>query len=414
MKYSSAIHPSDEVKKFHRIRNCMFLSGLSVFAQLYLFQPMLSDLCRSFQVDLPTSSLAVSTSTIGMATGLLFFAFKADAFRREKLMGMALLLSSLLTIASSFITGFMWLLVINFLKGFALSGVSAVALAYLTDEVDRSVIGLAISLYLSGNTIGGMSGRVASTLLSGWGGWQYAAALIGLVSLLLGYIFVRKIPASQHNIRRKLSVRQQVNQMKILLGQPVFLRMYGIAALSMGTFVSVYNYLSILLESPSFGLPHQWVAMIFMMYITGVAGSIVTGTLSDRYRPEVLLQASLLLMCIGLSLLWIQQLVAIIVGLGIFTFAFFSAHTMASRIVSIHAGEAKSSATSIYWLFYYAGSSLLGSLTGIILSQYGWNIFVGVLLILLMMALATSFHAVYYRMSWALKKLSFQKYVKVN
>lgn len=84
MKYSSATHPGDEVKKFHRIRNCMFLSGLSVFAQLYLFQPMLSDLCRSFQVDLPTSSLAVSTSTIGMAVGLLFFAFKADAFRRDQ------------------------------------------------------------------------------------------------------------------------------------------------------------------------------------------------------------------------------------------------------------------------------------------------------------------------------------------
>ena len=52
----------------------MFLSGLSVFAQLYLFQPMLSDLCRSFQVDLPTSSLAVSTSTIGMAAGLSVYA----------------------------------------------------------------------------------------------------------------------------------------------------------------------------------------------------------------------------------------------------------------------------------------------------------------------------------------------------
>lgn len=409
MKYSSAINPASEQKKFLQIRNCMFLSGLSVFAQLYLFQPMLTDLCRYFQVDLPTSSLAVSASTIGMAVGLFFFAFKADAFRREKLMGMALLLSSLLTIASAFVSDFTWLLAINFLKGFVLSGVSAVALAYLTDEVDRSVVGLAISLYLSGNTIGGMSGRVASTLLSGWGGWQYAAVLIGLISLVLGYIFVRKIPASQHSIRKKVSVKQQLHQMKELLSQPAFLRMYGIAALSMGTFVSVYNYLSFLLESPSFGLPHQWVAMIFMMYITGVAGSIVTGTLSDRYRPEILLQASLLLMCIGLSLLWIQQLLAIIVGLGVLTFAFFSAHTMASRIVSIHAGEAKSSATSIYWLFYYAGSSLLGSLTGILLSRYGWNIFISILLFLLLLAFLTSLQSTYTRMSWALRKLSLHR-----
>ena len=48
---------TDPRQRFRMIRNCMFLSGLSVFAQLYLFQPMLSDLCAFFHTDLPGSSL---------------------------------------------------------------------------------------------------------------------------------------------------------------------------------------------------------------------------------------------------------------------------------------------------------------------------------------------------------------------
>ncbi|WP_228464842.1 hypothetical protein [Chryseobacterium antibioticum] len=45
-------------------------------------------------------------------------------------------------------------------KRFVVSRVSAVALAYLTEEVHISVVALAINMYLSGNTIGGMSGRI--------------------------------------------------------------------------------------------------------------------------------------------------------------------------------------------------------------------------------------------------------------
>lgn len=325
-----------------------------------------------------------------MAVGLFLFAFKADAFVRERLMGIGLLVSAVLTLASAFITVFPLLLVVGFLKGIALSAVSAVALAYLTDEVDKPMIGLAISLYLSGNTIGGMSGRVAGTLLSGWVGWQYAVAVIGGVSLVLGYFFIRKIPASGHSTVVPVSFKEKIRQMKSLLLHPQLICMYLVAALSMGTFVSVYNYLSVLLVSPAFGLSHEVVAMIFMMYTAGVAGSLVTGRLSDRYNPGMLLQWALLLMCVGLVLLLVMHLGVLILGLGLFTFAFFGTHTMASRIVSAHAAFAKSTATSIYWLFYYAGSSLIGSLTGIVFTRYGWNLFVELLLVLIVIALVVA------------------------
>lgn len=395
MRYNTNEHKE---KRFRIIRNCMLISGLSVFAQLYLFQPMLSELQASFGVSLATGSLAVSASTIGMATGLFLFAFKADTFKRERLMSLSLILSALLTITSAFMSHFVLLLLLNFLKGIALSGVSAVALAYLSDEIEPGKIGLAISLYLSGNTIGGMTGRVAGSLLAGWGGWQQAVWVIGITSLLLGFLFYWKIPISSQVSQNSISIREKLQQMRDLLSKRLFIGMYLIAALAMGVFVSVYNYISIQLESPRYGLPHQMIAMIFVMYLTGVAGSIIVGKLSDKYRPERLLRYSLILLGAGLSMLLIPRLWALIAGLGILTFAFFSTHTIASRIVSVNASRSKSSATSIYWLSYYAGSSIIGSLTGIILTRFGWDTFVEILLMLttlsyLISSLATgSFH----------------------
>ena len=81
-----------------------------------------------------------------------------------------------------------------------------------------------------------------------------------------------------------------------------------------------------------------------------------------------------------------MNLVCIVLGLGVLTFAFFSTHTMASRIVSMQAQEARSSVTSLYWLFYYAGSSLLGSATGVLLTDFGWEVFVLGLTMLVAMA----------------------------
>lgn len=395
MRYHTKEHKE---KRFRIIRNCMLISGLSVFAQLYLFQPMLSELQASFGVSLATGSLAVSASTIGMATGLFLFAFKVDTFKRERLMSLSLILSALLTITSAFMSHFVLLLLLNFLKGIALSGVSAVALAYLSDEIEPGKIGLAISLYLSGNTIGGMTGRVAGSLLAGWGGWQQAVWAIGITSLLLGFLFYWKIPASSQVSQNSISIKEKLQQMKDLLSKRLFIGMYLIAALAMGVFVSVYNYISIQLESPRYGLPHQMIAMIFVMYLTGVAGSIIVGKLSDKHRPERLLRYSLILLGAGLSMLLIPRLWALIAGQGILTFAFFSTHTIASRIVSVNASRSKSSATSIYWLSYYAGSSIIGSLTGIILTRFGWDTFVEILLMLttlsyLISSLATgSFH----------------------
>lgn len=374
-------------QRFRYIKLCIFFSGLSVFAQLYLFQPMLPMAAEHFKVSVGDTSLLVSSSTIGMALGLLFFAFKADSYSRKGLMTFSLISSALLTIISTWIPSLSLLIAIGIFKGFVVSGVSAVALAYLTEEVSAAVIGAAISMYLSGNTIGGMSGRILATILAGEIGWRNAVLVIGIESLILGVIFWKLFPESKFFNPQKTDYHLKVKQMKFFLTNPYMLRLYLIAALVMGVFVSVYNYLTFRLEAKPFSLSHFIIAFIFLMYIFGVFGTMTVGRLSKRIPPNTILKGSILSMLAGALLLLSENLYLLIFGLGLFTFSFFAAHTMASQMTALYAKRGKSSATSIYWLFYYFGSSILGTSTGYLLHAYSWNVFIAFLAISVVAAL---------------------------
>lgn len=374
-------------QRFRYIKLCIFFSGLSVFAQLYLFQPMLPMAAEHFKVSVGDTSLLVSSSTIGMALGLLFFAFKADSYSRKGLMTFSLISSALLTIISTWIPSLSLLIAIGIFKGFVVSGVSAVALAYLTEEVSAAVIGAAISMYLSGNTIGGMSGRILATILAGEIGWRNAVLVIGIESLILGVIFWKLFPESKFFNPQKTDYHLKVKQMKFFLTNRYMLRLYLIAALVMGVFVSVYNYLTFRLEAKPFSLSHFIIAFIFLMYIFGVFGTMTVGRLSRRIPPNTILKGSILSMLAGALLLLSENLYLLIFGLGLFTFSFFAAHTMASQMTALYARRGKSSATSIYWLFYYFGSSILGTGTGYLLHAYSWNVFIAFLAISVVAAL---------------------------
>ncbi|ATN04944.1 MFS transporter [Chryseobacterium indologenes] len=366
-------------RRFRNIKLCIFFSGLSVFAQLYLFQPMLPMAADYFKVSVGDTSLLVSSSTIGMASGLLFFAFRADSYSRKALMTFSLISSALLTIISTWVPSLSLLIAIGIFKGFVVSGVSAVALAYLTEEVHAAVIGSAISMYLSGNTIGGMSGRILATLLAGEFGWRNAVLLIGIESLILGLIFWKLFPDSKFFNPQKTDYHLKVKQMKFFLTNPYMLRLYLIAALLMGVFVSVYNYLTFKLEQKPFSLSHFIIAFIFLMYIFGVFGTMIVGKLSKKFPMNTILKGFILFMLAGAMLLLSENIYILIFGLGLFTLSFFAAHTMASQMTALYAKRGKSSATSIYWLFYYFGSSILGSGTGYLLHAYSWNVFIAVL-----------------------------------
>ncbi|WP_255233324.1 MFS transporter [Aliifodinibius salipaludis] len=337
---------------------------------------------RAFSVSPAISSLAISGGTAGMAAGLFAFAFWADRWPRKKLMSACMFGTALFTIVSAGSPNFAALVIVNFIKGMTIAGISAVALAYLAEEVDSNALGFIISIYLSGNIVGGMSGRVGVGFLNGWLGWRYTTFIVGIIGIVLAVAFLWTLPKSEYFQSQKIQVGYKFRQMQLFLRRPILLAMFLIVALLMGVFVSTYNYLNFRLEGPPFSMPHYIIALVYVMYIAGIGGSMAAGRWSDLYTPATTLKALIMTVIVGLLMLLSTNIWVFVAGLGVLTFGFFGAHTTASRIVSVSVRSGKSTATSLYWLFYYVGSSIIGTVSGVFLSAWSWNGFIIGLLIL--------------------------------
>ncbi len=110
-----------------------------------------------------------------LAIGLLFTGPLSDAIGRKPVMVTALLLAACCSLLSTMMTSWHGILIMRALIGLSLSGVAAVGMTYLSEEIHPSVVAFSMGLYISGNSIGGMSGRLLTGVLpiSSAGAWRW-------------------------------------------------------------------------------------------------------------------------------------------------------------------------------------------------------------------------------------------------
>jgi YNFM family putative membrane transporter len=292
--------------RYKRIRAVIALPGLVIFSQIYFFQPLLPTLVESFSVSPAMSSLTISAGMFGIAFGLLLLAIWADRWERKKLIITSLLWVSVTTILSAVSWSFPVLIVFCFLKGILVAGFLSVMLAYIAEEIEMQKVGVIIGIYLAGNVLGGMWGRVAAGIISSWYDWRVTTVVIGAIGIIITLILAKKLPVSVHHLPQKIQGVQKLLSMKGFLRDPLLLRIFLIMVLLMGVFVSVYNYLSFRLESPPFSLSRSVISFVFLFYTMGMVGSLVTGALTRRYSPFYLLKV---LFCFLGAVFWDWRLI---------------------------------------------------------------------------------------------------------
>jgi MFS transporter, YNFM family, putative membrane transport protein len=382
--------PQGEVKvgtpEFRRINVALFCAGFVTFVTLYDVQPLLPLFAQEFKVSPAKASLTLSSATIALALGMLIAGTVSETLGRRKVMTAALFLTSLLAMATIFSHSFESLLIVRLLQGLVLAGVPSVAMAYLGEEMDAQAIGHAMGLYISGNAVGGMSGRIGSALLCTYVPWHSAIALVGLLSLLLSVVFLKCLPPSTNFHQRPFKLRYLFTSLYQHLHDPGLLCLYGLAFLSMGGFISLYNYIGFRLLAAPYNLSHYQVSLIFLVYLLGSFSSGVAGRLIHRFGRPFMIRLTLGVMMGGTLITLSGSLPLIVAGVGIFTCGFFSAHAIASSWVGRRALTAKAQASSLYLFAYYLGSSVSGTVGGLFWQSYGWNGVAAMIALLLLAA----------------------------
>ncbi|WP_341285311.1 MFS transporter [Priestia megaterium] len=358
---------------FKKVNLALFAGGFSTFAILWGTQPLLPEISREFQVSPATSSLVLSSTTIALAISMLISGSLSEVFGRKPIMTLSLALSSILSILTALSPDFHLLILTRVLQGVVLAGLPAVAMAYLGEEIAPKSLGIAMGLYISGNSIGGMSGRIIGGILTDYINWHAGLIGIGIITLLSSLIFWLLLPPSANFTPKKLMLKPLMKSLISHLKEPALICIFIIGFLVSSIFASLYNYIGFELIKPPYNLSQTLVGFIFIVYIVGTFSSTWMGSLSDTHGRGKIIYISLFILltgsCITLNTtIWIK-----ILGIAVFTFGFFASHSIASGWVGKVSTHDKAQASSLYLFFYYGGSSINGTVSGLVYGSFGWN-----------------------------------------
>ncbi|WP_206915519.1 MFS transporter [Alicyclobacillus suci] len=371
-------------KEYRRVNLALFFGAFVTFANLYAVQPLLPRFVTTFHIGPATASLTLSLATITMAVGQLIAGSLSEAWGRRPIMLASLILVSASSLASALTTDFTWFLVFRAIQGFVLAGLPAAAMAYLGEEIHPKHLGRAMGLYISGNSVGGMAGRIIAGLMAGIS-WRYSILTIGLIGVLITLWSWWNIPESRHFRPQPLRVGLLTRTLVSHFRDPALIVLFAMGFLLMGGFVTFYNYMPFRLEGAPYRLSPSLIAWLFLLYIVGTYSSSWMGKLADKYGRRRILWLAVCIYAAGTFVTLWTPLVGQILGIGLLTFGFFGAHALASSWVGRRAQRDRAQASSLYLFFYYMGSSVGGTIGGLFFTSSGWLgviCFVGIFILL--------------------------------
>jgi YNFM family putative membrane transporter len=358
--------------EFVRANIAFFLAAFSVFASLYSVQPLLPMFAQYWVRDAGTASLALSATTATMALALIPASMLADRLGRRRLIVGALLATAILGALLPFTQVWWQLITLRTLMGLTLAGVPAVAMVYLSEEMDPEALGYSMGLYIGGTAIGGMAGRVISGVLSDWLGWRLGTGILASLIVAAAIAVAVLLPRPRHFVRDPIRLPDLWRRCRASFDDAALPWLFASSFLLMGGFVTLYNYAGFRLALPPFDLSHAAIAAIFLVYLLGGVSSTWAGGLSQRLGRRKVFWALVALMGTGMAVTMIEDTIVIVIGLAIATTGFFAAHGVASAWVTRRARIGKAQASAIYLVAYYLGASILGTLGGYAWTAWAW------------------------------------------
>lgn len=349
----------------------ILLTGITAFSAQYCIQPVINDVAAAFDRGSEGAGIIMSASLMGMAAMLLVLVYISDKLPQKKSILGSLAIAVVTTLLSATVTNFYIFVALRFLQGAILALVPVCTIAYAREHSPEGQDGFAVSMYICGMSLGGLSGRFLMGFLADLMSWRTALTGIGIACFIFTVAEIWLLEADKPRTAAEKKAVAKPFPFFSKQGLPLIaICLFGFAFAD--CFFIVFNFLSYAFSVPPYNFSHTLIGMLFLIQIFGSFSSFVAGKLYRRFGAYAISRCSLLLIAVGALCTLHASVFMKVLGLIIINLGFFANQSMGSTMASGISQEHKASCTAAYMFTYYMGASIVTVIGGYLYRTYGW------------------------------------------
>lgn len=354
------------------------LTGSLAFIHVYSLQSILPIIRSSFQASVVEAGNTVGATVLGVALMSPFTGMLSDALGRKKIIVASVLFMALPTLLLALAQNITQMLVLRFLQGVAVPGITVVLIAYLGEEFSGRTRVRLMSLYVSGTVFGGFIGRFLLGYLTEFISWRGAFALMALFSLGGGVWVARQLPDSRFFVANP-NVSGSLNMLARHLRNRHVLSACALGFCVLFSLVGCFTYINLHLAAPPYHLGSAQLADIFAVYLIGMVITPVAGRLIVRFGANRTVLLAVTLSVSGVLLTLLPPLWVIVTALAMMSTGVFITQSATINYIAAGVNEGRSLASGLYYMSYYSGGFAGSWLCGYAFAHGSWSATVHVL-----------------------------------
>ncbi len=340
---------------FDRRLLAVCVAGFCVFLSVYATQSLLPLLRQVYHTTEARAALTITAVTAAVAITAPWVGLLSERVgRKNTIVGAtAVLTVPLLGAATAHSLG--GLIAWRFAQGLVAPGIIAVTMAYVSAEWPPHHVGSAMSAYITGNVLGGVTGRMLAGFVGEHYGWPRVFVVLGSVNAAGGVAIFLLLPAARRPTPPPLADALAAMGRHFANGR--LLSSFFVGAALLFALVATLNYIAYHLADPPFDLQPTQIGLLFLVYLVGVVVTPLGGRLIDRRGQRFALIAAVVTSMTGVALALAPSIPVAVLGLAMCCSGIFVGQAATASQMGLFAGRAKGSAAGLYATFYYLGGA---------------------------------------------------------
>ena len=392
---SAAMQPSAPPEVPRRLGSALFAFGLAGFCSFlgfYASMPLLPLLQELFGVSKAEAALTVSAPTIAVAfaSPLSGLVVRRLGWRRTVVASLAVLPVPVVLAAAA--PSLRVLVALRFVQGLAVPGIYAVVMAHLAEAWPASDLGRAMSALVTGNVIGGFTGRLVSGIAAEHlGGWRAAFVALAVVTAAGGVAAARLLPRGDAHAPSAPAAGAGRARPRDILGEPRLLATFAVGFMVLFSLVATFTYVTFHLSAPPFELGTAALSYLFTVYLIGALVTPFAGRWIDRVGSRRAITVTLVLAVAGGALTLSRSLALVVAGLAVISTAVFVSQAASTTYLRTAApARARGLASGIYVSLYYVGGAAGGLVPALAWHLGGWPACVALVALVQLLTIAVA------------------------